>query len=107
MCGGGVNSDNLSGPDNVQVGHCPSKEFSEGWGREGLLGQFFVRVTQDGQPETDTGANQYQLATAADNVQNSLSQACPPHLIFNFTTSSGQLWNAALNSMTSWSDTPV
>ncbi len=31
-----------------------------------LLRQFFVLVTQDGEAETDTGANQYQLTTAAD-----------------------------------------
>ena len=64
VCGGG-NSDNLSGLfklDMVQV-----ENFLCGWGERGLLGQLFVCVTQDGQPETDTGANQYQLATAADN----------------------------------------
>ncbi len=36
-------------------------------GGGGNWDNWIVRVTQDGHTSTDTGVNQYQLATAADN----------------------------------------
>ncbi len=46
--------------DNVRV-----ENFFFFWYNGGELRQFFVHITQDRLTETDTGANHYQLATAA------------------------------------------